>query len=108
MGWTDSTNADASLVHLCCLGVAHLSTVMYSLTVFTAPMAHCVPACLPMQTSCASLVAADGDEGGRHQLVGATVSGGKLWIIKVQIGDKRWFKGAKREATGAFDSFAVL
>lgn len=50
---------------------------------------------------------ADGDEGGRHQLVGATVSGGKLWLVKVQIGDKRWFKGAKKEALGAFNSFAV-
>jgi hypothetical protein len=50
---------------------------------------------------------ADGDEGGRHQLIGATVSGGKLWIIKVQAGDKRWFKGAKKEALGAFNSFTV-
>jgi hypothetical protein len=50
---------------------------------------------------------ADGDEGGRHQLVGATVSGGKLWMVKVQIGDKRWFKGAKKEALGAFNSFTV-
>jgi photosystem II oxygen-evolving enhancer protein 2 len=44
---------------------------------------------LPQTTTTA---AADGDEGGRHQLVGATVSGGKLWIIKIQVGDKRWFK----------------
>lgn len=54
-----------------------------------------------------SLPAADGDEGGRHQLIGATVSNGKLWIIKVQVGDKRWFKGAKKEALGAFNSFTV-
>lgn len=50
---------------------------------------------------------ADGDEGGRHQLVAATVSKGDLWILKIQIGDKRWFKGAKVEAEGAFDSFTV-
>jgi hypothetical protein len=54
-----------------------------------------------------SCPAADGDEGGRHQLIGATVSGGKLWIIKVQAGDKRWFKGAKKEALGSFNSFTV-
>lgn len=29
------------------------------------------------------------------------MSGGKLWILKVQIGDKRWFKGAKEDAFGA-------
>jgi PsbP len=51
---------------------------------------------------------ADGDEGGRHQLVKATVgSDGNLYICKVQIGDKRWFKGAKKDAMGAFDSFIV-
>lgn len=50
---------------------------------------------------------ADGDEGGRHQLIAATVSKGDLWILKIQIGDKRWFKGAKTEAMGAFDSFTV-
>ncbi len=50
---------------------------------------------------------ADGDEGGRHQLIAATVSKGDLWILKIQIGDKRWFKGAKNEAMGAFDSFTV-
>jgi len=50
---------------------------------------------------------ADGDEGGRHQLISATVAGGKLWICKVQVGDKRWFKGAKKEATGALNSFTV-
>jgi hypothetical protein len=50
---------------------------------------------------------ADGDEGGRHQLLSATVSGGKLWICKIQVGDKRWFKGAKKEALGTFNSFTV-
>merc|ERR1711881_278615 len=50
---------------------------------------------------------ADGDEGGRHQLISATVSGSTLYILKVQIGDKRWFKGAKKEAEGALNSFVV-
>ena len=51
--------------------------------------------------------AADGDEGGRHQLVTATVGSGNLYILKVQIGDKRWFKGAKNFATGIVNSFTV-
>lgn len=50
---------------------------------------------------------ADGDEGGRHQLVSATVSNGNLYLLKVQIGDKRWFKGAKNDAIGAWNSFTV-
>eukprot|EP01024_Parvocaulis_polyphysoides_P026012 TRINITY_DN236_c0_g1_i2.p1 TRINITY_DN236_c0_g1~~TRINITY_DN236_c0_g1_i2.p1 ORF type:complete len:252 (-),score=50.30 TRINITY_DN236_c0_g1_i2:221-976(-) len=52
--------------------------------------------------------AADGDEGGRHQLISCAVgSDGNLYILKVQCGDKRWFKGAKKEALGAKDSFVV-
>jgi len=51
---------------------------------------------------------ADGDEGGRHQLIKATVSNGKLYIIKVQVGDKRWFKGVNKDANGSVDSFTVL
>lgn len=51
---------------------------------------------------------ADGDEGGRHQLIAATVSNGNLYLIKVQVGDKRWFKGAKKEAIGAWNSFTVV
>merc|ERR1711977_597866 len=50
---------------------------------------------------------ADGDEGGRHQLISATISNNILYILKVQIGDKRWFKGAKKEAEGALNSFIV-
>lgn len=50
---------------------------------------------------------ADGDEGGRHQLIAATVSKGDLYLLKVQVGDKRWFKGAKNEALGAWNSFTV-
>ena len=50
---------------------------------------------------------ADGDEGGRHQLISAAVSGGKLWVCKVQIGDKRWIKGANKDAQGAINSFTV-
>jgi hypothetical protein len=29
---------------------------------------------------------ADGDEGGKHQLITATVNGGKLYICKAQAG----------------------
>jgi len=50
---------------------------------------------------------ADGDEGGRHHLLAATVSKGDLYLLKVQVGDKRWFKGAKTEALGAWNSFTV-
>ncbi len=28
-------------------------------------------------------------------------------ILQVQIGDKRWFKGAKKDAEGAWNSFVV-
>merc|ERR1719387_769488 len=48
---------------------------------------------------------ADGDEGGRHQLISATVSGNNLFILKVQIGDKRWFKGAKKRGRGCHKQF---
>merc|ERR1712118_560021 len=50
---------------------------------------------------------ADGDEGGRHQLLSATVSGNTLYILKIQVGDKRWFKGVRKEAEGVFNSFIV-
>lgn len=50
---------------------------------------------------------ADGNEGGRHHLVAATVSKGDLYVLKVQVGDKRWFKGASIEALGAWNSFTV-
>lgn len=53
------------------------------------------------------MCAADGDEGGRHQLVKATVANGNLYVLKIQAGDKRWFKGVKKEAVGTFDSFIV-
>jgi hypothetical protein len=32
----------------------------------------------------------DGNEGGRHHLINAAVSNGQLYIMKAQIGDKRW------------------
>merc|ERR1712157_562495 len=51
---------------------------------------------------------ADGDEGGRHQLISATVSSNTLYILKVQVGDKRWFKGAKKEAEGTLNSFLAV
>lgn len=51
--------------------------------------------------------AADGNEGGRHQLYSVFVNKGKLYIARVQAGDKRWFKGLKKFAEGAANSFAV-
>merc|ERR1712032_1696578 len=51
---------------------------------------------------------ADGDEGGRHQLIAATVSNGNLYMLKVQAGDKRWFKGSKKDCIGAWESFTVV
>ncbi|CAL5048844.1 unnamed protein product [Urochloa decumbens] len=50
---------------------------------------------------------ADGDEGGKHQLITATVSDGKLYICKAQAGDKRWFKGARKGVEKAASSFSV-
>lgn len=50
---------------------------------------------------------ADGNEGGRHVLLTAAVGGGDLYVAKVQCGDKRWFKGADKEATTTSDSFTV-
>jgi len=50
---------------------------------------------------------ADGDEGGRHHLFSATVSGGKLYVCKHTVGDKRWFKGADKGAIGSAKSFTV-
>jgi len=50
---------------------------------------------------------ADGNEGGRHQLVAATVSNGAVYALKIQSGDKRWFKGTDRECKAVWDSFTV-
>jgi photosystem II oxygen-evolving enhancer protein 2 len=50
---------------------------------------------------------ADGDEGGRHQLITATVSDGKLYVCKAQAGDKRWFKGARKFVESTASSFNV-
>jgi len=51
---------------------------------------------------------ADGDEGGRHQLIAATISDGTLYTIKLQSGDKRWFKGTERDLKAAWNSFSVV
>lgn len=48
---------------------------------------------------------ADGDEGGRHQLFSATVSGGQLYVVKVQSGDKSWFKGGEQPSREVIKSF---
>ncbi|CAI0461148.1 unnamed protein product [Linum tenue] len=50
---------------------------------------------------------ADGDEGGKHQLISAAVTDGKLYICKAQAGDKRWFKGARKFVENAATSFSV-
>mmetsp|Transcript_13485 Transcript_13485/g.25570 ORF Transcript_13485/g.25570 Transcript_13485/m.25570 type:complete len:289 (+) Transcript_13485:84-950(+) len=50
---------------------------------------------------------ADGDEGGRHKLVTAGVKNGNLYILFIQVGDKRWFKGVDKEALGFRDSFTL-
>ncbi|CAO2827633.1 unnamed protein product [Amaranthus hypochondriacus] len=50
---------------------------------------------------------ADGDEGGKHQIITATVKDGKLYICKAQAGDKRWFKGARKFVENASSSFSV-
>lgn len=49
----------------------------------------------------------DGNEGGKHNLIKATVAGGKLWILKIQVGDKRWIRGVDREAKLVYESFIV-
>ncbi|XP_060213863.1 oxygen-evolving enhancer protein 2, chloroplastic-like [Lycium barbarum] len=50
---------------------------------------------------------ADGDEGGKHQLITATVNDGKLYICKAQAGDKRWFKGARKFVENTASSFSL-
>jgi photosystem II oxygen-evolving enhancer protein 2 len=50
---------------------------------------------------------ADGDEGGKHQLIAATVKDGQLYLFKAQAGDKRWFKGVKKFVEGAWNTFNV-
>jgi len=50
---------------------------------------------------------ADGDEGGRHKLITAGVKNGQLYILFIQVGDKRWFKGVDKEAIGFRDSFQL-
>ena len=50
---------------------------------------------------------ADGDEGGRHQLIATTVSDGVLYTCKLQSGDKRWFKGQERDLKQTWSSFTV-
>lgn len=50
---------------------------------------------------------ADGDEGGRHKLITAGVKNGQLFVLYIQVGDKRWFKGVDKEALGLRDSFTL-
>eukprot|EP00210_Caulerpa_lentillifera_P000160 g155.t1 len=51
--------------------------------------------------------AADGNEGGRHVLLTAAVGDGNLYVSKIQCGDKRWFKGADKDANAVNNSFTV-
>ncbi|EIE25006.1 oxygen evolving enhancer 2 of photosystem II [Coccomyxa subellipsoidea C-169] len=50
---------------------------------------------------------ADGNEGGKHNLITAAVGNGTLYICQVTIGDKRWFKGANKDGQGVSNSFVV-
>ena len=54
-----------------------------------------------------SCLAADGSEGGKHQLIKATVNNGNLYIVRAQAGDKRWFKGADAICLNVVNSFTV-
>lgn len=53
---------------------------------------------------------ADGDEGGRHNLIVAAVSPTTkdLTVLHIVVGDKRWFKGASVGANGCAQSFTVV
>lgn len=53
---------------------------------------------------------ADGDEGGRHNLIVAAVSPTTkdLTVLHVVVGDKRWFKGSSVGAKEAASSFTVV
>jgi photosystem II oxygen-evolving enhancer protein 2 len=50
---------------------------------------------------------ADGTEGGRHNLISAAVKNGELYVCKVAVGDKRWFKGTDRFAKYMANSFSI-
>lgn len=51
---------------------------------------------------------ADGDEGGKHQLLSFAVgSDGCLYLYKVCVGEKRWIKGGSKLVLGSWDSFRV-
>jgi hypothetical protein len=49
---------------------------------------------------------ADGTEGGKHQLIAAAVGNNKLYILKAQVGDKRWNTHGK-DCQGMWNSFTV-
>ncbi|CAK9882630.1 unnamed protein product [Sphagnum jensenii] len=51
---------------------------------------------------------ADNTEGGRHQIIVGTVADGKLYLLKAQAGDKRWFKGTKKLVEGVANSFSII
>jgi photosystem II oxygen-evolving enhancer protein 2 len=51
---------------------------------------------------------ADGDEGGRHYLIKSCVADGKLYLLQLVAGDKRWFKGVDKLCKGALESFVIV
>lgn len=51
---------------------------------------------------------ADGDEGGRHSYIKATIKDGSLVVIKCQAGDKRWIRGQRKNCLSAVQSFQLV
>lgn len=49
----------------------------------------------------------DGEEGGKHLLITPTVYGDKLYMCKAQVGDKTWFKGARKYVESSAIFFSV-
>lgn len=51
--------------------------------------------------------AADGTEGGRHNLISVASGGGDLFVCRVVVGEKRWFRGADKFGKEVYNSFTV-
>jgi len=50
---------------------------------------------------------ADGNEGGKHHFFSSTVSNGKLYTLRIQIGEKRWLAGYNEDCATLLDSWRV-